>query len=90
MFPLTLDIFSRGDGAHEKCLRHNIHKHVDYPFQLSYDKETPINKCWSCDSDYEEHGALLFGPPDLSGKCDIHHICPRCFYDVIDGMENER
>jgi len=36
-------------------------------------------KCDICKNELDDFGALLFSPPDESGKTDKKHICKPCY-----------
>lgn len=51
-------------------------------------------KCYKCDKDLDELGALIFSHPlsDFPYVPEVHkyHICRRCFYKVMDFIQDTK
>jgi len=39
--------------------------------------------CEKCGEELEEFGAILLSPPDSEGKVKKHHICKKCYEEMI-------
>jgi hypothetical protein len=44
-------------------------------------------KCYKCNQELKEPGALLFGPPDNIGLVKKYHLCRKCYIDFEKLME---